>query len=58
MCVLHRRERHDIPLIVETCVEEVERRGEKRTVGRSFILVHTPVDRFLHVCAACTVTCI
>ena len=23
-----RRERHDIPLIVETCVEEVERRGK------------------------------
>ena len=30
MCLLLccRRERHDIPLIVETCVEEVERRGE------------------------------
>ena len=23
----HRRERHDIPLIVQTCVDEVERRG-------------------------------
>ena len=25
--VLHRRERHDIPLIVQTCVDEVEKRG-------------------------------
>ena len=23
----HRRERHDIPLIVQTCVDEVEKRG-------------------------------
>ena len=24
---IHRRERHDIPLIVQTCVDEVEKRG-------------------------------
>ena len=26
-CIFCRRERHDIPLIVQTCVDEVERRG-------------------------------
>lgn len=26
-CFLCRRERHDIPLIVQTCVDEVEKRG-------------------------------
>lgn len=26
LCI-HRRERHDIPLIVQTCVDEVEKRG-------------------------------
>ena len=26
-CHTHRRERHDIPLIVQTCIDEIERRG-------------------------------
>ena len=26
-CLHHRRERHEIPLIVQTCIDEVERRG-------------------------------
>ena len=29
--IVHRREKHDIPLVVQTCVDEVERRGMDET---------------------------
>ena len=31
MILYYRREKHDIPLIVQTCVDEVERRGMDET---------------------------
>ena len=49
VCPALRRERHDIPLIVQTCVDEVERRGGRSMCAElsSFIAIH--IDMNIHM---------